>query len=255
MALSNLKQQPATAGVPAPSAPTPEGTVGKGKKDSRHDKLVAQGKALRSNMTEEEKQLEGSKSDKVAFVGALGDPNKPQTRRAGKEDIPSLTVVGYAFKALEDMKVPRANLKHGFKNLMDVEDMTEETVKAGETFNLNIFETGALISRPEFAGTFTGEGTGVYLSVKFSQNREEPLPVLNKVGKGSVKENIIPIADMEGAGQGKKGTPKIKAEYADKFGVLYEARSIGSKGAKASKANGEVLKDISAAFQAYLKNR
>lgn len=255
MALSDV-----TKGAVAPAGNAPvAGTTTAGKKgrDERHDKLVAQGSAIREKMSDEEKQLEGSKSDKVAFVGALGDPNKPQFRKENGQDIPSFVVVGYAFKALEDMTVPRADLKSGFKNFMDVGAMSEETVKAGETFYLNVFETGALISKTIYAGSFTGEGVEVTLGAKFAQNRVEPLPVLNKSGKGSVKENMILIADMQGADPAKKvkGTPVIKNEFASKFSVLYEKRVAGKKGSSAGRQAGESTKDLAAAFSAYLQSR
>lgn len=245
--------------APAGNAPaTTDATAGKKGKDPRHDKFAAQGAALRQKMTDEEKQLEGSKSDKVVFVGALGDPNKPQFRKEGGQDIPSYVVVGYAFKALEDMVVPRADLKSGFKNFMDVGAITEEQVKAGQTFYLNVFETGALIAKDEYAGSFTGEGVEVSIGVKFAQNRVEPLPVLNKVGKGSVKENMILIADMQGADPAKKikGTPVIKDEFASKFSVLYEKRVAGKKNSgTAGRQQGEATKDLAKAFSAYIKSR
>lgn len=256
MALSDVTGAQGVA--PAGKAPAVGEQAGAGKKggDKRHDQLVAKGQAIRAKMSDEEKQLEGSKSDKVVFVGALGDPNKPQSRKENNQDIPSYVVVGYAFKALEDMTVPRADLKKQFKNFMDVGQLTEETVKAGETFYLNVFETGVLISKPIYAGSFTGEGTTVTLSAKYAQNREEPLPVLNKVGKGSVKENMILVADMVGAGEGVKGTPKVKDEFASKFSVLYEKRVAGKKGSSAgNRASGESTKDIAAAFQAFIKSR
>lgn len=257
MALSDVtKGATASAGTTAPAV---TGTTNAKKgKDDRHDALVNQGRAIRTKMTDEEKQLEGSKSDKIAFVGALGDPNKPQFRKENNEDKPSFVVVGYAFEALEDCVVPRADIKSGFKNFMDVSPMTEENVKAGETFYLNTYETGAMISKPIYAGSFSGKGVTVTLGAKYAQNREEPLPVLNKQGKGSVKENMILIADMQGADPANKvkGTPVIKEEFASKFSVLYEKRVAGKPGTgKSTKAAGESTKDIAAAFNAFLAGR
>lgn len=255
MSLSNAINDKAAAPTTAPTAPK---TAKKAGQDARHEQLVANGSAIREKMSDEEKQIEGSKSGTIAYVGALGDPNKPQARKQNSEDIPSFTVVGYAFKALEDTVIPVANLKSGFKNFMDVEPMTEKTVKAGETFYLNIFETGTLISKPAYAGTFNGEGDEVFLTVKYAQNREEPLPVLKKAGKGSVKENMILIAEMVGADPANKvkGTPKIKDEFAEKFSVLYEKRVAGKKGSSAgAKKAGESTKDIAAAFNAYINSR
>lgn len=264
MALSDVTKTQAQTSASAPTAGAPAGTkapevpTGAGKKsgDPRHAKLVATGHALREKMTDEEKQLEGSKSDKVAFVAALGDPNKPSIRKEKKQDLPSHKVVGYAFKALEDMDVPRADLKSNFQSFMDVGEMTTEHVKAGETFYLNIFETGALISESVYAGSFSGEGTTVTLGVKHSQNRKEPLPVLNKQGAGSIKEGMILVADMIGASETSKGTPKVKPEFASKFGVLYEKRVSGKSGSSSSRgAQGESIKDIAKAFNAFIRTR
>lgn len=261
MALSDVAKgatASATASAGAP-APTVTGTTNAKKgRGSRHTALVNQGRAIRTKMTDEEKQLEGSKTDKIAFVGALGDPNKPQARKENNEDKPSYFVVGYAFEALEDCVVPRADIKSGFKNFMDVGAMTEEKVKAGETFYLNVYETGAMISKSIYAGSFSGKGVTVTLGAKYAQNREEPLPVLNKQGKGSVKENMILIADMQGADPANrvKGTPVIKEEFASKFSVLYEKRVAGKPGTgKSSRAAGESTKDIAAAFNAFIAGR
>ena len=54
------------------------------------------------------------------------------------------------------------------KTVLDVEPATERQVKAGEVVALNIVETAMFISRMEFAGRFTGEGTSVFLSAKTS---------------------------------------------------------------------------------------
>lgn len=256
MALSDVAK---TTGV-APTGETPSTnvtqTVGGKTGDKRHEQFAASGASIREKLSDEEKQLEGSKSDKVVYLGALGDPAKPQSRKQDNKDIPSYAVVGYAFKALEDITVPRADLNKNFKNLMDVGALTEEAVKAGETFYLNVFEMGAFVSKSEYAGKISGEGNSVIFNVKYSKNRVDPMPVLNKEGgKGSVKENMILIADTSEV-DGKK-VHKIKDDFAAKFGVLYEKRLAPRKGgAKAgSTATGESTKNIAAAFQQYLKNR
>lgn len=257
MALSKVtegavKTAPATATAPSVGA-----TAGKA---SSHEAFRAKGNSIRKAQSEEERALEGSKSDKVKFVACLGDPNKPQPRREGKSDEPSFVVVGYQFTALEDMMIPSAPLKQNFKTLMDVEDMTEVPVKAGETFNLNIFETGVLISRPEYAGRFTGEGTAVSITIKFSKSRPEPMPVLKKDTKGSIKIGMVMVADMipdprDPEMKEIKGTPKVKDEFAEKFGVLYTKRKAGKTGSSTKAQSGEVQADLAAAFNAYIKSR
>lgn len=272
MALSNVVNANGVNGTQAtaPQASAPQASAsapsvgGAGNKaldakasaQERHSKFLASGRAIREKMSAEELQLEGSKSDKVKFVAALGNPNKPQFRKENNQDIPSYEVVGFAFKALEDMEVPRADLKSGFKNFMDVNPISMVQVKAGETFYLNIFETGALMAQEAYAGTFSGEGEVVRFNVKFAQNREDPLIVLNKDGKGSVKENMILVADMVGTENGAKGTPQVKPEFADKFAVLYERKVAGKKSSSsANKIAGESTKSLAAAFRAYVKSK
>lgn len=234
-------------------APTPvQNSKAKTDASAKNAAFRAKGAALRAGMSEDQKAVEGSKRDKVKFICALGDPNKKQSRKEGKASIDSFVVVGYKVKVLEDMTVPNAPLKQDFTSLIDTEPSTEVAVKAGQEVILNIAELGEFISREEFAGQFTGEGEEVVITAKNAQNRPEPLPVLKKLsGVGSIKANMELIADMVGAGDGKKGTPKIKDEFKEKFGVLYTKKSAGKKSTGGTaKNNGEAAADIAAAFRA-----
>ena len=222
---------------------------------TKTDAFKQQGASLRAQMSEDEKALEGSKSDKVAFVCALGDPNRKQARVENKATIPSYVVVGYKFKVLEDMTVPFAPIRQDMKTVLDVEPATERQVKAGEVVALNIVETAMFISRMEFAGKFTGEGTSVFLSAKTSQDRPEPLPILNKTGNGSIKDNMELIADMIGADANTKGTPQIKEEYKESFGAIYAKKSLTKKSAGSAKKAGEGQADIAAAFRNYYASK
>lgn len=101
----------------------------------------------------------GSKSEKVAFVACLGDPSNPDTDTATKVVTP--TIVGYRFKALEDMDVPESIPAPGTSlksNIMayDPENITLKHVKAGETFDLTKFETGYLAAQEEYNCIFSG---------------------------------------------------------------------------------------------------
>lgn len=245
MALSDKLNAGATS---TPETKVPKATA------SKTSAFKDQGASLRAQMSEDQKAAEGSKSDKVAFVCALGDPNRKQARVENKTSVPSFVVVGYKFKVLEDMDVPFAPLKQGMKSILDVEPATTKHVAAGTVVALNIVETAMFISQIEFAGKFSGEGAEVYLSAKASQDRPEPLPILNKQGAGSIKENMELIADMVGADATNKGTPQIKAEFAESFGALYTKKSI-SKASTAAKKAGEGQKDIAAAFRNFYANK
>ncbi len=234
-ATSNAPISAAEAGKPTPS----------GKANSNSESWKAQGRAIRSSMSEDQKAVEGSKQDKVAFVCALGDPARQQSRKENNANVDSFRVVGYKFRVLEDMMVPHAPLESA--NPLSAGAISEVPVKAGETISLNIVETGAFICRPEFAGRFTGEGEEVRLTPKFSKDRPDPMPVLCKSGQGSIKANMELIADMRGADGKNKGTPVVREEFAEKFGILYTKKSASKAASKGSKA-GESTADVAAAF-------
>lgn len=243
---------PAPTPAPAPAVSTaPTASVGKSKSSAQTEAFKAQGKSIRES-DPKIKEIEGTKSDKVEFLNALGDPSRPQKRREGSRDIDSYQVVGYAFKIHEDMKVPKATLKAGFKSLTDCEDPVWEDAPAGSTVYLNNYETGILIAQPQFAGRFTGGGNSVSFSVKFSAERNEPLPVLNKDGAGSIKENMILIADVAEV-DGKK-TYKLKEGF-DKFNVLYIKRSAGARGGSNNVKSGETQANLAAAFLKFIEKK
>lgn len=252
MALSNVKDD-ATKVASAPTV-----ADAKSQRRAAHDAFVSKGQSILASKSAEEKALEGTKSGTLAFIACLGNPAKSQPRRANGVDVPSIEVVGYKLKALEDTKVPVANLKPNFKGYMDVEEMTEIVVKAGQEFNVNLYEAGALLSRPEYAGEINGEGKGAKLSVTFSANRPEPLPILKKLGggSGSIKEVMLEVADMIPGADGEKAQPKVKDEFADKFGMLFSrARAKKTGAGKTGAKTGETTAAIAAAFNDYINNR
>lgn len=249
--------QPAVQPATAPKRETSEKKEEVKDLKKAHAELLREGRQIRNEMSEEEKQLERSKSDTIAFVCALGDPRQSQPRKQGNENIPSYRVVGYEFKALEDVDVPVVRFNRFPEHLMDVVPNFGETVhrKAGEVFHLNLYETGLFISRLEYGGQFSGEGTVVEVMARFAQDRPVPLVVLKKAGVngGSIKENIKLIATVEGADPSRniKGTLVVKPEYEDTFGPLFERRSTGGRRVSAPKASTPSL-DLAAALRGYL---
>lgn len=221
--------------------------VDSGKK-AKSEAFKAKGRAIRSTYSEDQKQAEGAKSDKIAFICALGDPAHKQNRVESGSQVPSYTVVGFKFKALEAVSVPNAPIKPDFKTPLDVENPTEKKVKAGEIFTLNLVETAMLISKIEYAGTFTGEGTTVSLSAAHSATREEPTPNL-KTPTGSVKSNMELIADMA------DGKATVKDEFAEKFAVLFARKKASRAAGATAKTQGEAAKDVSAAFRALYEKK
>lgn len=108
----------------------------------------------------------GSKSDKIQFMAPLGDPSRDDittTEKDGKAvRTVTPTIVGYQFKVLEDMEVPECGTGDDLKNNpMSFKDPNgKRMAKAGEIINLTRFETGMLLSPPEFNARATG-GDGI----------------------------------------------------------------------------------------------
>lgn len=256
MALSNVTGKGAQA--PAESkAVVQAGSKADTIRKDGHAQFKARGEALGAQMSEEEKAKEGTKRGAIAFVCALGNPKQKQDRVTGGKSVPCYKPVGYKFEALEDIVVPVIPLKDNYTSLIDVavENASTITVKAGDTFVCNLREYGALISQTEYNGIFNGKGREVFLGVTFAGNRTEPYPIL-KASEGSVKENMELIADVEEV-KGADGAPTkkytVKDEYAEKFGMLFKARSAtrtGSGSARASEA-GVAASNLARALQDY----
>ena len=187
------------------------------------------GASYRTQMTDEERAEECSKSDKVKFVSCLANPAKKQSRQDSHMhiDIPCFEVVGYEFELLEDARVPRADFKPGAKTFLDVEPIVWEDRKKGEIIALNIYETGAFVSQRCYGGQISGGGEVVNLIVKTSRKRPEPRPALRREGgRGSIKTVMKFVAEMVTPTDGRKPYPKVKPEYEEKFGNLFIRSSV-----------------------------
>jgi hypothetical protein len=237
------------------AAPAPV-EAGKAKTEAtkKHDAFVNDGSTQRNSMTEEQKAQEGSKSGAVSFVAALGNPLRSGTRKQDGEDHPTLLVIGYSFQVNEPITIARIPLAESPKNVIDVDNtkFATEQVQAGTTINLNLVETGWLISRIEFAGSFTGGAKPVILSSKHSDANPDPLPILQLAArKGSIKENIIPVADVQKKADGRGFSGYTMKPGYEAFEPLLKRKkpvrpgSAGKGGAKA----GETAKNIAAAFR------
>lgn len=210
------------------------------------------GAAYRTQMSDEEKSTECSKSDTVEFLRCLANPAKKQSRQDSHMhvDIPCYEVVGYEFKLLEDARVPRADLKPGAKTFLDVElPIVWEDRKAGETIALNIYETGRFVSQTCYGGQISGGGQVVNLIVKTSQKRAEPRPALRREGgRGSIKTVMEFVADMVTPTDGRRPYPVVKSEYAEKFGNLFTQANV-TKANGSKNAEKHAHKEVAAALR------
>lgn len=247
------------AGQAAPKAPvTPAQPAPKGKKDDAlRTAFVAEGAKVREAMSDDEKAVEGSKSDTLEFICALGDPSVKQNRTENKTSIPSYAVIGVKMRFKEDATCPFAPLAENCKNTTDTVAITEVPVKAGDVVALNLTEYAALLSKVEYGGMATGGEKKVRLGCTVSNAEGFPLPNLKLEGqaKGSYKEGMELIADVIGGTDGTRKTFKVKEEYAEKFGAWYNRKKMSKTSAAAPKAKGENAKNIAAAFRVALAKK
>lgn len=193
------------------------------KKPATEGKVVAEANAPVAQVADD--VLE-SKCGTVAFVAPLGDPSKDDTTTVtvnGKQEKKVTPfIVGYRFKALEDMVVPECGTTAAFKkNPMDFKDINgTKAVKAGETFDLTPFETGLLLSPPEFNGKASGGDKEVFcayamkgLKMKDGEvataSAANSIPrVVLRVTEGSIKDfDIIPVLNFT-TEKGENGTTR-----------------------------------------------
>lgn len=199
MALT-LKNSPTAAGATAPT-----------KQEAKQEVMKAEAEAVVKAPSYDE-SIFYSKSGSVAFVAPLGDPSHPDvtTDKEGKKSVTPY-IVGYRFKALEDMVVPHCGLgEDARKNLMSFIDKNATlAVKAGQEFDMTRFDTGLLLATPEFNGKITGEGktfTAVYQSNSLKTKKGElgsvssatEIPTVSlKAESGSIKDYaIIEVLDF-----------------------------------------------------------
>lgn len=243
-------QAPTATATPASAGVTPVSGVklSSEQKKAKFSAFKATGASARAKMTEEEKQKEGSMSDALEFIIALGNPKVPQRKMQKGQEGSASQIIGYKFKALKPCKVAQVPLNPAPKNVNDV-DMSKLVmvdVQAGQEVVMNSMEAAITISQPEFGGYFTGGGQQLCLHVTISSQRAGlPLGVLKRVG-GSLKDKVEDVA--------KKGDNGyvVFDQYKEKFGQ-YFVKHTSSRPRVAGQQAGESAKDLAAAFRIFVQ--
>lgn len=210
---------------------------------------------VEAEVKEEEAKNLGLGQKDIAFVAPLGDPSNPDTTRIKGKDGSDLgtkvtpTIVGYRFKALKDLKVPDCGTDVGLKkDLMNYVDLNRpwKAVKAGEEFDLTIFETAYLISQEDYIGSFKGGERPVRAVYQFqgrkskagtvtmSSSQKTPRVSLRSLGQGSIKDQtiieVLSFTEEKQSGR-KRKIRVINPGFEEKFGPLTVAavpRTSGS---------------------------
>ena len=211
--------------------------------------LKTRGIAVRNNYSDEEKELEGSQTGIIQFINAVGNPAVKQSRREQQKTLHSYQVVGYTFKALEEVDVPLMPFSTCPDDLLDVEPQGYRHIAKDEEFTLNLMETLIFITEPRFGGQFDGNGVIVRLQAKWAKSKKKPLPTLNKLKtQGSVKENMQFVGTKQ-----DDGSYVVKDEYKLNFGNLYNARKITRPTSSGTNKIPETTLNTAAGYREYLK--
>ena len=136
--------------------------------------LIAEGNRLIEEMSEEEKARLGSQSDTLHFIWLLGFASKQKTRKIanyyGVEATKISTPIGVKLRTDIDIEIPYLKdvTKNNKTGIDPIEDFDYRIVKAGEEFNLTLYEFMYLIIRDEYNGRLSVNGKDfyAYLSVK-----------------------------------------------------------------------------------------
>lgn len=245
------------------------------------EKVVAQAAAkAQTPVAEVDSAVLGSKSATVAFVAALGDPSRdditPANPEKGIARRVDPTIVGYAFKALEDMQVPDCgtpeNLKDNPMAYVEGQVHGKKAVKAGETFYLTRFETGMLLSPEEFNGRATGGEMPVAVSytiygakgkdgvtAKVSDATRVPSVALRPANQGmSIKDiamiNVLDFTTEKAENGQTRKKRTIKAGF-EKWESLCKERTVAARGSRGTSEPKSVRNKNAATFLAIVNSK
>lgn len=115
-----------------------------------------------------DKSVVGINSNKIALIATVCDPSVQDVDKTSQYAKIN-KVIGYAFKALEDVEVPEIGCTLFAKsNKLDYDERNinrKKLVKKGEEFYLTFFETAKLLMSAEFNAKITGVLKGSFPAV------------------------------------------------------------------------------------------
>lgn len=197
------------------------------KKTKANQLLEDEGNRIIESMSEDEKAKLGSKSDTLHFICQLGLASKKRSRKVNGENTDSFTPVGVKLRTDIDIKIPYLKdiTKNNKTGIDPDEDFDYRIARAGEKFDLTLYEFMFLIVQDEYNGRLivNGKDFYAYLSVKANaygevykleeneahdndsgtrslkrKNAKLPTPtIIFEKNNGSSKENMIEIDRKE----------------------------------------------------------
>lgn len=187
-------------------------------KSSKDNAIVSSGKAEYLRMSDEEKDLQGSKSATLHFLNLIGLASRKDWRRVAargadgailkgedgkvKDDrVPCLYPVGAEFISDEDIDVPSIPVECTPETGVLPEQRGTRHVSAGEKFALTQIEAMYLLAQPEYANQceFEGNPNGCISSPKTKKflagEAKLPTPAISTLNKSS-KSFTVQIDDV-----------------------------------------------------------
>lgn len=234
----NQNEEVKTVTTPTTPVETTENVAKKDKKVSIAVQFANAGSKLRSQLTEDQKALEGIWSDKLYAI-PLGAAKYPQKTVIGGQHTSEATIVGYKIKGTVDFEV---------EEMLDGA-IQVRPVKAGEEVILTRQEMGLLASRPEVACVIGDKK----LMLKFSQGKGLTPTLISKT-ETAMKQQMVLIDKRV------DGEWKCLPEYEAKFGKMYnKARGAGLGGKVGTTSDPakkrETEKNIAAGLRAYYNQK
>lgn len=236
MALNKQKGKEQDVAVATEEVQAPVQATGGRGRATKSNELKEKGESIIASLSEEERNKLGADSKTLHCVHLLGTESRKTPRKiSDSESVDWASPIGVRFKTDKDIVVPVIPITKDNMTGIEPSDIGEKAVKAGEEFDLTLYEAMFLLIRDEYAGffTFAGDPTGGYFQPKMpkylSGDAKLPTPTLvSRTGLGSIKENIVAIDEKDQAGNWV-----VKPEFQEKFGeALKKAQPRRSAGAK-----------------------
>lgn len=246
-----LRQEAPKTTAPATGVAAPAGTPAP--KAGRNLSALKQlGYQKISAMTDDEIKSLGVNSNDIEFISLIGNTFSKVSRKTGDKAALGSESVGLIVKNVSDAPIEYLEFPQKSKKVMDVDFSAPKKAVAqpGEEFQLNWVEAGYLITRDQYAGTFSGgdDANRVirYAPVSPKEPGRLPTTKFNLAG-GSIADYTIEISD-------DVENRVVKPEFAAKFSIFAEknvATTRTRSGSPKSKVNLSAVA-ASTAFDAIL---